>query len=60
MVALPIEIKDEPLFEYRSLLVDTARHFISLPVLKETIDALMYNKMNIFHWHVVDDDSFPL
>lgn len=28
--------------------------------LKKTIDALMFNKMNIFHWHVSDSETFPL
>lgn len=60
MTALPIEIEDEPIFEYRGILVDSSRHFIPMKILEETIDAMMYNKMNAFHWHVVDEDSFPL
>lgn len=60
MTALPIEIVDEPLFSYRGILVDSSRHFIPMNLLHETVDAMMYNKFNAFHWHVVDEDSFPL
>lgn len=45
---------------YRGLMVDTARHFLPMKILKETIDAMMYNKLNVLHWHIVDSDSFPL
>lgn len=41
-------------------MVDSARHFLPIPLILETIDALMYNKMNVMHWHIVDEDSFPL
>lgn len=57
---VPLSIKDKPFLNYRGLMVDTSRHFLPIKVLKETIDALMYNKMNIMHWHIVDEDSFPL
>ncbi len=60
MIALPIYIEDEPLYEFRGLLIDTSRHFLPTRLIKETIDAMMYNKLNILHWHIVDDDSFPL
>jgi len=60
MIALPIYIEDEPLYEFRGLLIDTSRHFLPTSLIKETIDAMMYNKLNILHWHIVDDDSFPL
>lgn len=60
MIALPIHIEDEPLFVYRGILIDTSRHFLPIRLIKETIDAMMYNKLNILHWHIVDEDSFPL
>ena len=41
-------------------MVDTSRHFLPVRLLYETVDALMYNKMNVMHWHIVDEDSFPL
>lgn len=60
MIKLPISIEDEPAFLWRSIMVDTARHYQPIHLLYETVDALMYNKMSVMHWHIVDEDSFPL
>ena len=56
----PWHIADAPRMPHRGVMIDTARHFISIRAIKRQIDALSYNKMNVLHWHAVDEQSFPL
>lgn len=56
----PILIDDKPDYVWRGLMLDSSRHFLSIDAIKHTIDALMYNKMSVLHWHITDEDSFPM
>ena len=42
------------------VMLDTARHYLNKDVIKRTIDGMMFNKLNVLHWHIVDAESFPL
>ena len=57
---LPITIDDFPQHEWRGVMIDTSRHFLKVETIKKTIDACLYNKANVLHWHITDEDSFPL
>ncbi|KAF7723669.1 hypothetical protein EC973_001760 [Apophysomyces ossiformis] len=54
------EIKDYPTYGHRGILLDTSRNFYPVQDILRTIDAMAYNKMNVFHWHVTDSQSWPL
>uniref|UniRef100_A0A1B6KR81 Beta-hexosaminidase n=1 Tax=Graphocephala atropunctata TaxID=36148 RepID=A0A1B6KR81_9HEMI len=53
------DILDYPRFKHRGLLLDTARHYLPVPVIYNILAGMEMNKMNVFHWHIVDDESFP-
>ena len=51
-------IDDSPRFPWRGLLIDTSRHFMPVEVLKRNLDGMEAVKMNVFHWHLSDDQGF--
>ncbi|CAL6079954.1 Beta-N-acetylhexosaminidase [Hexamita inflata] len=53
-------VSDKAAFPWRELLLDAARHYISLDTLKHQVDALAIAKFNVLHLHVSDAESVPL
>jgi hexosaminidase len=60
MLNAPIDIVDKPAYPYRGFMLDTARNYFPVPDIKRLLDAMSWVKLNTFHWHVVDAQSFPL
>jgi hexosaminidase len=53
-----VTIQDQPRFPWRGLMIDVSRHFIPLDILKRNIDGMEAVKMNVFHWHLSDNQGF--
>lgn len=56
----PVHIYDKPKFAWRGMNIDTSRTFKPMADMYAVIDAMAYNKMNRFHWHITDSQSWPL
>jgi hexosaminidase len=52
------EIQDQPRFPWRGLMLDVARHWIPLDEVKRTLDGMAAVKLNVFHWHLSDNQGF--
>ncbi len=53
-------IKDEPAFPWRAFMLDESRHFQGIQIVKNLLDEMARLKMNIFHWHLVDDPGWRI
>ena len=55
-----VHITDAPRFKWRGLLLDVARHFEPKQVVLDTLDQMAVHKLNVFHWHLTDDQGWRL
>ena len=53
-----VVIRDQPRFPWRGLMIDSSRHFIPLDVLRRNLDGMEAVKMNVFHWHLSENQGF--
>ncbi|MBN2355894.1 family 20 glycosylhydrolase [candidate division KSB1 bacterium] len=53
-------IEDAPRFPWRGLLIDVCRHWLPLEVIKRNLDGMAAVKMNVFHWHLTEDQGFRI
>jgi hexosaminidase len=51
-------IDDQPRFRWRGLMIDVSRHFEPVDVIKRNLDGMALVKLNVFHWHLSDDQGF--
>ena len=60
-VELPaVVVEDRPGMGYRGMMLDVARHFFTVEEVKRVLDLLALHKMNVFHWHLTDDQGWRI
>lgn len=53
-------ITDKPRFEWRAFMLDEARHFKGEKEVKRLLDQMAELKMNVFQWHLTDDQGWRI
>ena len=60
-VELPVvTIEDKPCLGYRGMMLDVCRHFFTVDEVKEAIDLMAMQKLDVFHWHLTDDQGWRI
>jgi hexosaminidase len=55
-----VAIKDKPRFPWRGMHLDVGRHFFPVSFVKKYIDLLAMHKLNVFHWHLTEDQGWRI
>ena len=55
-----LRIEDAPRFAWRGVMLDSARHFQDVDQIKQLLDAMARHKLNVFHWHLTDDQGWRI
>lgn len=55
-----LRIEDAPLYGYRGAMLDESRHFFGMQTVKKLLDNMALLKLNVFHWHLSDDQGFRI
>jgi len=55
-----VQIEDQPRFPWRGFMLDVSRHFFNKDEIKQTLDFMAWHKLNVFHWHLVDDHGWRI
>jgi hexosaminidase len=53
-----VAVDDAPRFRWRGFMIDVSRHFEPVAVIERTLDGMAVAKLNVFHWHLSDDQGF--
>jgi hexosaminidase len=53
-----VHVEDTPRFAWRGLMIDVSRHFLPVEVIERNLDGMAAVKLNVFHWHLSDDQGF--
>lgn len=54
------EVEDHPRFGWRGLSIDVSRHFFTVDEVKKYIDIMAHYKLDVLHWHLVDDEGWRI
>lgn len=54
------DITDKPQFPWRGLMLDVSWHWFTKEEVMRFIDELAEYKMNVFHWHLTDDQGWRI
>jgi hexosaminidase len=55
-----VQIEDWPRFKWRGLMLDVSRHFYNKSEVETILDAMALHKLNMFHWHLTDDQGWRI
>ena len=58
VVAPAVVVDDNPRFSYRGMHLDVSRHFFGVDFVKQYIDMLALHHINVFHFHITDDQGW--